>query len=370
MKKRKYQEAPKQKFTFFTGSDYTWAISEDGDLYGWGLKITAVTKKLTTTTTFRARHTPQLVSQPRKGTWKRIYCGKYTTIGITSNDETFAWEIFNVEDLGNIEDRLRFIEPPNWESSENNTTWESFHCGDEQIIGKSSDGEFYTWHGHFYGTPELLKCPDDDGWKNVVCGSNFVIGVTNSGNMYSWKYNKYGQLGIGSDDYFSLEPQLVESPNQLPWVDAFCGEFHAYGITSDGKAFAWGYNVYGILGCGNKEKSLNKPHLLPSPNNSPWKKFVCGRKHTFGFTLDGEIFVWGYSSEGGLGINTMSPIGTPRLFSPQKDFRLKEIICGGNHTIGINHDDKIYVWGQNNYGQLGLGNKKDQYSPRLFSFFK
>ena len=34
---------------------------------------------------------------------------------------------------------------------------------------------------------------------------------------------------------------------------------------------------------------------------------------------------------------------------------IKQIICGGHHTFAICENNKIYCWGGNSYGQLGLG---------------
>ena len=34
---------------------------------------------------------------------------------------------------------------------------------------------------------------------------------------------------------------------------------------------------------------------------------------------------------------------------------IKQIICGGYHTFAICENNKIYCWGNNHFGQLGLG---------------
>ena len=42
---------------------------------------------------------------------------------------------------------------------------------------------------------------------------------------------------------------------------------------------------------------------------------------------------------------------------------IKSIHGGVSHTICITHDDKIYTWGDNEDGQLGLGDKKNRSEP-------
>ena len=48
--------------------------------------------------------------------------------------------------------------------------------------------------------------------------------------------------------------------------------------------------------------------------------------------------------------------------------KIMSIICGGCHTIVITVYNKIYVWGDNDSGQLGVGDNKDRNKPCLLEF--
>ena len=39
---------------------------------------------------------------------------------------------------------------------------------------------------------------------------------------------------------------------------------------------------------------------------------------------------------------------------------IKQIICRNNYTFAICENNKIYCWGNNNYGQLGLGDNDNR----------
>ena len=43
------------------------------------------------------------------------------------------------------------------------------------------------------------------------------------------------------------------------------------------------------------------------------------------------------------------------MLVPLKDELIKEVCCGHGHSLAINQFGQMYSWGQNNCGQLGLG---------------
>ena len=78
-----------------------------------------------------------------------------------------------------------------------------------------------------------------------------------------------------------------------------------------------------------------------------------------------DEFQWGL----GLGDNSYGQLGlghNQNQNSPQKLnlLNIKDIICGGLHTIALTNSNEIWVWGRNDEGQLGLGHNQDQNSPQ------
>ena len=49
------------------------------------------------------------------------------------------------------------------------------------------------------------------------------------------------------------------------------------------------------------------------------------------------------------------------------NIKIESIAGGRDHTIAVDIDGKIYTWGANSYGQLGLGITNDRFSPTLIS---
>ena len=44
-----------------------------------------------------------------------------------------------------------------------------------------------------------------------------------------------------------------------------------------------------------------------------------------------------------------------------------QIVCGGSHIIGLSHNNEIYSWGKNTFGQLGNGNYTKQETPTIIN---
>ena len=109
-------------------------------------------------------------------------------------------------------------------------------------------------------------------------------------------------------------PQLLECPNESGWKRFICGIYHSIGICNDGETYVWGRNNYGQLGLEhNKDKNI--PTLLKSPpDDSEWIQFWCS-DHTIGMTKNGNVFVWGWNECGQLGIGHINKVNIPTKLS-------------------------------------------------------
>ena len=96
-----------------------------------------------------------------------------------------------------------------------------------------------------------------------------------------------------------------------------------------------------------------------------------GKAHTYGMTKSGKVYAWGENNRGQLGLGGKDKIHyrfSPSLLSPPKGEQWKKVICGENHSLGITKKNNLYVWGDNFHNQLGFESKLKQfYSPELLN---
>eukprot|EP01091_Cochliopodium_minus_P008271 TRINITY_DN1844_c1_g1_i2.p1 TRINITY_DN1844_c1_g1~~TRINITY_DN1844_c1_g1_i2.p1 ORF type:complete len:312 (+),score=81.61 TRINITY_DN1844_c1_g1_i2:231-1166(+) len=85
------------------------------------------------------------------------------------------------------------------------------------------------------------------------------------------------------------------------------------------------------------------------------KMISCGYYHTMIYKESGELFVFGSNEYGQLGIGTLKNQKQPTPLLLMKDETIKMIRLGGNHSIIYKENGDLLVFGKNYYGQLGLG---------------
>jgi alpha-tubulin suppressor-like RCC1 family protein len=78
-------------------------------------------------------------------------------------------------------------------------------------------------------------------------------------------------------------------------------------ISREGKLYSWGDNSFGQLGNGNLQ--TNYPRLVAESNRCTLKSILenvvsvsCGANHTMVLTKDGKLFSWGCDHYGQLGM--------------------------------------------------------------------
>ena len=71
----------------------------------------------------------------------------------------------------------------------------------------------------------------------------------------------------------------------------------------------------------------------------------------------GDVYSFGKNNYGQLGIESCDAQRQPvRIFSdPLSREHVLRVSCGYFHTVAVSDDGKVYTFGRNDYGQLGLG---------------
>lgn len=198
-------------------------------------------------------------------------------------------------------------------------------------------------------------------------------------------YNHQGQLGrentdnFGDDTTEDVDAQsnaidLGEDAggNDLYVRQVVAGKSHSCAVFSNGKVKCWGDNTYGQLGLGtssfaNRGASVGSMGdglaYVDLGTNVIAKALVATSYSTCAHLIDNNIKCWGRNNYGQLGIDSTSTIGTA---SSHMGDNLQNVNISGKTfdliTAGVNHvcarttgaSPKIYCWGRNNTGQLGI----------------
>ena len=112
----------------------------------------------------------------------------------------------------------------------------------------------------------------------------------------------------------------------------------------------WGYNGSGELADGSTTNRLSPWHV---PGLSGVRAITAGTRHTLALTADGSVWAWGNNDYGQLGLGTSgNGFGVPQLVPGLKSVRA--IAAGDIFNLALTADGSVWSWGENQDGQLGV----------------
>ncbi|XP_064999733.1 ultraviolet-B receptor UVR8-like isoform X3 [Musa acuminata AAA Group] len=172
------------------GAEHTAAVTEDGDLYGWGwgrygnLGLGDRNDRLI----------PEKVASIKGEKMVLVACGWRHTITVSSSGNlyTYGWSKYGQLGHGDFEDHLS----PHWLEALKDSCISQISGGWRHTMALTSDGRLYGW-----------------GWnkkvKQISCGWRHTLALTERGNVFSWGRGTSGQLGHG-DIVDRNIPKMIE----------------------------------------------------------------------------------------------------------------------------------------------------------------
>ncbi|XP_047977830.1 RCC1 domain-containing protein 1-like isoform X2 [Salvia hispanica] len=194
-------------------------------------------------------------------------------------------------------------------------------------------------------TLSMPPCPVslDPGVRitSVAAGGRHTLALSDVGQVWGWGYGGEGQLGLGS------RIKMVASPHLIPCIDP-------------------SLNGGGSSGVNNQNSDDSAAERKKSIGNYV-KGIACGGRHSAVITDTGVLFAFGWGLYGQCGQGNTEDILRPTFVPFLRDSQIKAVAAGLWHTICISSDGRVYVFGGNQFGQLGLGTHQDQCEvvPRL-----
>jgi alpha-tubulin suppressor-like RCC1 family protein len=237
-----------------------------------------------------------------------------------------------------------------------------------------TDGTLWTWGGTnsrgWLGQNNATACSSPTQvpgttWSTVFAGLEQMHAVKTDGTLWGWGTNENGVLAQNTDTGGISSPVQVygggttwsQLPNKLG-----TGSRSAFAIKTDGTLWTWGINTAGVLGLNapvNSDKS--SPTQIPG---TTWSKIASGggQNATGVIKTDGTLWTWGANSEGVLGHNL--PQNTDKSSPTQvPGTTWARIECAKYQSMAVKTDGTLWMWGQNDFGELGQNNQVTLSSP-------
>nr|XP_054774150.1 probable E3 ubiquitin-protein ligase HERC4 [Lytechinus pictus] len=205
----------------------------------------------------------------------------------------------------------------------------------------------------------------------ISCGLRHTCVLLQDGTVMTCGANDRGQLG---QERSGSELAQVPATDTLVVTQISCGNDHTLAVTDRGQVLGWGRDDRGQCGMssGGREDK-RKPRLLKSLSSCQVAQVACGSLHSMALTRDGRIYAWGDNSFGQLGIGVPGRTlyrDHPQLLSSLPGVPIRRLACGGWHSFALSISGAVFGWGKNNCGQLGLGTTEDRVHPTLLKNLK
>jgi alpha-tubulin suppressor-like RCC1 family protein len=220
----------------------------------------------------------------------------------------------------------------------------------------------------------------------IAAGWRHTCALLDNHQVKCWGLNASGQLGLG--DTASRGDAVGEMGNSLLQVSLGAGRSaravaagirHSCALLDNGQMKCWGENSIGQLGQGDTDDRGNAPGemgdlLAPIDLGTDLTAvaIAAGNYHTCAVTNLARIKCWGANHHGALGLGDTSHRGDNagemgdalpfvNLGGFLKTLVLANAVTAGEHsTCARTSSGTVKCWGQNQYGELGLGDTLDR----------
>ena len=345
--------------------------------------------------------TPILTQPWRIGTnldWVQVSAGLNNSVGVRRNGSLWHWGRVVLWPSGGFDGSMRQVPTEDLWSQVSLSRSYTFS---ENMFGVGSGGTAmlwgYTllyWGGGWVPTgdpnsggpyPGHILVPtqspypsyspriyDTNGtWKMILRGADHGAGIKSNGTLWAWglfpkpvtiQNSPDGILSIFSD--FSRESrQAGNTPTQISsrndWTTLSAGAYHDLALTADGSLFALGYNESGQIGNGGTENQV-APVQIGQPNK--WASVAAGDRHSLAIQVDGSLWAWGANDSGQLGDPALGTNSlTPKRIGLATNWKV--VYAGPTSSYALDRDGRMWAWGANNFGQLGLGDTASRTVP-------
>lgn len=207
----------------------------------------------------------------------------------------------------------------------------------------------------------------------MVCQGFTRAALKANGRIVCWGENINGQLGNGTTTNSTSPVNVTNITNAKDLIGSNRRATTFYAILADSTVRAWGYNGAGQLGDGTTTQRttpvqpIGLGKVVKMSATGLWSSGAsAGNPVAAALLPNGKVKCWGYNSGGNLGNGTNVQQSVPTEvvgLTNVKDIRFYG--TGTSTAVALLHDGRVKTWGENDYGQLGIGTSIDNWVPSL-----
>ncbi|WP_353570291.1 hypothetical protein [Candidatus Albibeggiatoa sp. nov. BB20] len=202
--------------------------------------------------------------------------------------------------------------------------------------------------------------------KDFDVTENYLVILKQDGTVWTSGDNENGQLGVGDRVNYNI-PQKTNLSN-IQQIAA--GENYSLALREDGTLWGWGEPAYLGLGLGTTPTTsfILNPASLPIDN----VKTMSTDSHTLVLKNDGTVWAWGDNRYGQLGIGSITAASDTNPYASYVttpvQVPIDDVVAinasSAGFSIALKNDGSIWSWGNNQTGMLGNGTMVSTDTPQ------
>jgi len=245
-------------------------------------------------------------------------------------------------------------------------------AGQNNFIIVMHNGDILTYGDNDYGemgdgTNSKIESITYNGRIDNIADASFGMDFSAvrafNGLVYCSGRNGFGQLGTGNRHNTKVYKKVwgMEGIVQIAAGDEFCGS-----LSAGGEVYLWGNNEDGQLGKGADTKYSELPEIVSGIGAV--KQLAVGSTHVLALLYDGTVMAWGDNRYGQLGLGYT---GKSTNVPTQTELKgIKSIYAGRGYSLAVTDGNRVIAWGQNNRNQLGFIGEKEVLFPKEITGLK
>ncbi len=312
------------------------------------------------------------------------------SLALTSDGRVFSWGYNTFGQLGDVNPENGDIPTDITAQFDLNNDEKiiSIALGFDHSAALTSEGRLFMFGTNFNGqlgngtttdsrtpidiTSQFGLYPGEEIIK-VSLGDQHSAALTSLGRVFTWGINTDGELGDGTttDSHTPVDITAKFDIGQGESISEISmGGPQSAAITSLGRLFTWGNNLYGQLGDGtlvNKSIPTNITGEFSLATGETITNFLFAEKNSLAVTSLGRIFTAGdnfyYQLGDGTNVSKQIPQEITSQFSLGQDETVSSISIGGHNMGLITSSARVFTWGDNSSGQLADGTTNNRNKP-------
>ena len=221
---------------------------------------------------------------------------------------------------------------------------------------------------------DVIQIAAGGDWVNGT--NDFAVVLRKDGSVMTWGQNSNGQLGNKSytSSLTPVRPVGIDGDTDKGLqnvVQITAGGVSAGVVTTDRKAYTWGYNAQRQLGVDTSASTVNVPTVVKTDASTELSDVVeiaAGMQQMSARVIEGasadpftKVYAWGNNSYGQLGLDKSDAtyVYATRVVGGEtkKDY-LEDTVslyAGGYHMGSVQSDYSVWDWGYNINGRQQHG---------------